>query len=282
MGNTTDRALLEGQAKLEQKRRERNAVRQLPSTAQSIVETVKNELPSPEDFCEKHSRILVESRFGGEKFCPKCFVDDRAKETKQENHQSYHQDPQIDRRLKNLNIGKYKRATFENFSPTNERARDQFELCRKYAATISARIAAGDSILMHGNPGTGKNHLAAAIIKAAVVAGFVGLHTTARRIGRRLRHCWDTKEDQEHVLQSEFIYPDILVVDEVTDAINPTDTDSLIEIICERYHQEKPTILLANLDLDALNTMLGAHVVDRFYEGNSSVLVFDWESYRRR
>ena len=286
MDNTTttvvDTAIRRAQERLEDLRQDRGITPQ-QSTVPSIKEAVKRSLTTIDATgpprCEIHDTpMLFSAGPGGAPFCPTCLELETEKEEALVTQGQ--RDELLLRRVEGLQIGKrYRQATLGNYRPPNSHAEAILRACRSYAATISDRISCGDSLLLHGGPGTGKNHLAAAIAKEAVTRGNVVLHTTARRIGRAYRRCWDTKADQEAMLQ-DLIVVDLLIVDEVTQSLNPTDTDTLAEILCERYHECRPTILLANLDITALTNKLGAHIVDRFYDGKSAVLLFDWESFR--
>lgn len=288
MANMTETEMQEAQQRLVEKRQSLG-VTPKPSTMPSIASSIKKFPIGPinersPSFCDTH-QVPLRNAEDGTRFCPKCFLAERRASSQEDTHTESSQREKriIENRIKSLQIGKrYHAADFDNFVDVNEQATEIKTTCHRYAKTIKARIKSGDSLLLQGEPGTGKNHLAAAIAKAAIMEGFVVLHTTARRIGRRLRRCWDIKEDQEQVMSDLFLSPDLLVIDEITHSLNQTDTDSLTEILCERYHECRATILLANLDMETLSNKLGKHVIDRFYDTGSNVMILNWESFRQK
>jgi len=135
-----------------------------------------------------------------------------------------------------------------------------------------------------GNVGTGKGHLSAAIINEIVKSGFSALYT---KMPRLLREIKDTFNHNSEITQGEIICRiekvDLLVIDEVGIQFG-TDTERMIiyEILDSRYEDMMPTILTTNVkEIKTLEKLLGERIIDRFYEGESKILLFDWESYRR-
>lgn len=191
----------------------------------------------------------------------------------------------IKQRFAAIGIGRrYADAGFEDYLPVCAAAEKVKTVCEKYAETFPARLKAGDSLLMLGNMGTGKNMLAAAICHAICHAGFTPVHTTAIRVIRRVREAWrKDAEASEQAIVDSFTTPDLLVVDEVGRQYG-TDGENLIlsEIFANRYDDKKPSILISNLAFTALEHYLGAHVLERFQEGDSRLLEFNWGSYRLR
>ena len=186
--------------------------------------------------------------------------------------------------LGNINLGKrYQGKTFADFTPPCPDAEKIKTRCERYAASFGDRVQAGDSLLFLGNVGTGKNLLAAAICGRIVSDGFTAVHTTALKLVRRIRSTWGKKDEDEQSMINSFCLPDLLVIDEVGVQFGtPAEMIQLTEIINERYEQQRPTILISNLDLAGVEAYLGARVLDRFYEGFSAAFEFTWESYRRR
>jgi len=89
------------------------------------------------------------------------------------------------------------------------------------------------------------------------------------------------------VTQSEFLRRmgelDLLVIDEVGVQFG-TDTERMIlyEVLDLRYEAMLPVILTSNIrNMKTLEKLLGERIIDRLFEGESRILFFDWESYRR-
>jgi len=172
--------------------------------------------------------------------------------------------------------------TFSDYHPTTESAAQVLSRCAKYAATFEARRKAGDSLLMSGNAGTGKNMLAAIICQVAAAQGFSVLHTTAAKMVRRIKESWGKGSGvTEQQAIDRFVLPDLLVVDEIGMQFG-SETERLLqfEVFNGRYEESKPTIAISNLDEVGIGQYLGDRVIDRFRDGNGAILTFDWDSYR--
>ena len=154
----------------------------------------------------------------------------------------------------------------------------------KYAKSFDEALKKGTSGILLGNHGTGKNMLSALVCKTLAQNDFTALHTTVARLIRRVRQTWrsGSVETEEAVLKA-MVDPDLLVIDEVgVQSGSQNEQHILTEIINDRYEAMKPVLLISNLKFDELENLLGTRIIDRFYEGGSFILTFDWESYRRK
>lgn len=225
----------------------------------------------------KYIGVIVE-------MCPTCAADHRAEnEEKEQREEERQKKERIHLKMIGLQIGKrFKGVTIDDYEPVNPDAAKIKEICRRYIDTLGERVKDGDSLIMIGSCGTGKNMLAAIICQEAVKSEFTAVHTTIFKLVRKVKDSWRDKETSEEQVIRSFSEPDLLVIDEVGVQFG-SDTEKLYitEIINDRYENRKPTILISNLNLVELEDTLGQRVVDRFLEGKSMILRFSWESYRR-
>ena len=191
---------------------------------------------------------------------------------------------ELEKNLGGINLGsRYQGKTFIDFIPSCEDAVKIKARCEKYAATFQDRLNTGDSLMFLGNPGTGKNLLAAAICTGIVSNGFTAVHTTALKLVRKIRSAWGKKDTDEQAMINSFSLPDLLVIDEIGVQFGTAaEMIQLTEVINERYEEQRPTILISNLDIKGVESYLGARILDRFCEGYSAAFEFTWESYRRK
>jgi len=136
-------------------------------------------------------------------------------------------------------------------------------------------------LILIGNPGTGKTHIAAGIVNEHLqVSGQSALCIEAVKIIRAVKEIWNHNGKTETEVLRSFLAPDILVVDEIGMQFgSPTEKRYLSEIINDRYNWLRPTVICGNVSIGDLIGILGGEVVDRFREGGKAI-IFDWESYR--
>lgn len=184
--------------------------------------------------------------------------------------------------LRTCGIGeRFVGMTFRDYKPTNDKASKVLSSCQGYVSSFKNN--SGCNLLMIGSPGTGKNMLAGIIGQEVIKLGFSFLHTTALKLVRKVKDSWRNNELSEQGVIDSFVIPDLLVIDEIGVQFGtPTEQLYLTEIINERYEKRRPTVLISNLKLSQLTEVMGERVIDRFYDDGSSLMIFDWESYRRK
>lgn len=235
------------------------------------------------DICEKHKikKQVFTSGMLSEpiKICPEC-----AKETEEKDSQKV-QDITIRTKAKGNNnldnamiAPRFKDKTLENFadsSPGHNKA-------IKTANWFLNNLEETTGLIMIGNPGTGKNHLASAIITEAVKHhGKTALFTETLKVIRAIKESWRREGQVESEVLKSFIEPDILAIDEIGVQFgSDTERMYLTEIINDRYNYKKPTILIGNVRIEELSGIIGERPLDRFREGGK-VIIFDWESHRK-
>lgn len=185
----------------------------------------------------------------------------------------------------NMQVGKrFAKYKWADYVEVNEDAAKNKRILKRYADEFSTALKRGTSGILIGNHGTGKNLLCALVCKTLAANSYSALHTTVQRLVRRVRQAWRTgsQETESDVINS-FVKPDLLVIDEVGVQQGSTNEINIItEIINDRYEEVRPTILISNLTFEQLEATLGPRIIDRFYEGGSFLLEFNWESYRRK
>jgi DNA replication protein DnaC len=177
--------------------------------------------------------------------------------------------------------------TFENFRLYGDRRDRQEKILahvRSFANDFARHLDAGTWLLFVGNTGTGKGHLCAAIINRIIQAGWSALFTKTPRLLREIKETFnrDTEVTQSEILRRMGAL-DLLIIDEVGVQFG-TDTERMIlyEVLDLRYEAMLPVILTSNVrNLKTLEKLLGERIIDRLFEGESRILFFDWESYRR-
>ena len=133
------------------------------------------------------------------------------------------------------------------------------------------------SLVMLGNAGTGKTHLACAIIREAG-----GKYRTAPDIVEEMRRAKSfTAAETEAEIIDYYGRVKLLVIDEIGRGISATDEKYMIyQIVNARYNTRKPTVLISNLGKSDFLQYIGVAAADRLVE-SAEIWELNGESYRR-
>ena len=169
-------------------------------------------------------------------------------------------------------------ANFQASTPEQNHAK---EFSTQYIANFHANNGGG--FIFSGTPGTGKNHLAAAICNALMESNYTCLVITVNELMQKLRNCYKSGSEttEDRFIQTMISY-DLLVIDEIglqrgTDAENL----ALNQIIDQRVCRFKPTGMLTNLEAKAMSECLGARIMDRMRMNGGKWIAFNWQSFRK-
>lgn len=240
--------------------------------------------------CPKHGGKLLRSRFKlGDKemfWCSVCVKKEKAEEEKlrsAENEKRSQKERQnaVNRLIENAMIApRFKGKTLENYRVENDGQREVVKRINWFIKNY--RRSTG--LLFIGKTGTGKNHLASAVVTELIkVHRITALFTTAFKLVRAITETWRPPHSPtETEVLAKFKGVELLVIDEVG-VQRGTDNELLYltELINDRYEWNRPTILSGNVTVQEIKENMGERVIDRFEEGGA-VCVFDWESYRKK
>lgn len=259
----------------------------LVAGAVADVSATREELGTRDQVCDQHGPFTSSGvRYFGRRevwsLCPGCVdqaVRDEAEKRRQQaaererdRLESFIERAAIPRRFVGRGFGNFSAQT-----PDQQRALD---VARGYADTFDQRLKAGHGLVFSGMPGTGKSHLAAAILQA-VLPRHTGLYVTCMGVIRMVRNTWrrDSEKSEQQVLET-LAGVDLLVIDEIGVQYG-TDGEQtvLFEVLDMRYQDQMPTILLTNQDKDGFKGYVGERSFDRLTE-TSRWVAFDWPSHR--
>ena len=133
------------------------------------------------------------------------------------------------------------------------------------------------SLVLIGSAGTGKTHLACAIIREAG-----GKYRTAPDIVEEMRRAksFSANETEADIIKYYGHVP-LLVIDEIGRGIAATDEKYMLyQILNARYNTRKPTVLISNFTKADFLQYIGVAAADRLVE-SAEVWELNGESYRR-
>ena len=171
---------------------------------------------------------------------------------------------------------------FDDFHAAAAAQKRALTIAQRYAERFDRVARAGTCLVFTGRPGTGKTHLACALVKALLLAGRTAEFTSVYRCLRRIKTTWraGAAETEQDVLR-HFAELDLLALDEVGMQFG-SDAEKLLlfEVVNSRYEAVKPTLLISNAAPAELENYLGARLVDRLTENGGTFVSFEWESAR--
>jgi DNA replication protein DnaC len=176
---------------------------------------------------------------------------------------------------------------FNNYDARNESQRTAF----KFAVGLTHEYPAVDrGLLLMGNVGVGKTHLAVAILKGLTERGFSCLFYEFGSLLKEIQDSYNPQtQSSELGVLSPVLNAEVLVLDELG-ASKPTDwvRDTMALVINTRYNNKKLTIFTTNyLDErrndreEVLEDRIGTRLRSRLYEMCKTVTITG-EDYRRR
>lgn len=246
--------------------------------------TGKESSEGPAKVCPSHGivRQFETELIRGQSFslgsgCQECDKEVAQETDRREKHR---RDIKFSRDQQNAGIPiRYRGATIGPFPIPDPRQKEVIHAVKEFVLTSGA-VSTG--LILLGTVGTGKTHVACAILNGLLLQGSTALFLTTAQALRRIKESWGKgAEKTEQQALSSLVAPDVLVLDEIgVQRGSDFELVTLDEIVNERYNRRKPTILISNLTMKELAQLLGERVTDRFQEGGR-VLVFDWPSLRR-
>lgn len=236
--------------------------------------------------CPQHggfdSRLLFATRTGGRwSGCPKC----REESEQAERDERERRDAEVQAaRHRGLIEGaaipsRFVGRTFDTFVADTAEKRHAVTAAREYAEQFDERSRRGQGLILAGKPGTGKSHLAAAILQATLPRQV--RYVTCMDVIRAVRSTWRRESERSETQVLRMLHDlDLLVIDEIGVQYG-TDGEQtiLFDVLDGRYRDMKPTILITNQDRAGFTQFVGERTFDRLVE-TCRWIAFDWESYR--
>lgn len=191
---------------------------------------------------------------------------------------------------------RFAESTFATYRATSPAMIQALETCQGYADNFGEHFQAGRNLLLCGNVGNGKTHLASGIVQHVIREHrAVAVITTAAEIIRVFKRSMDRNAGYaEGDVINELASFDLLVIDEVgAQAGTQYELGVLHEVFDRRYNSVRPTVVVSNLPArsrqdangkhaPSLEQYIGARALDRLRENGALLVGFTWASARGR
>lgn len=177
---------------------------------------------------------------------------------------------------------RYRARTFEAFITDGHAGKENaLRYAKAFADNFDENRKLGRGLIFAGFVGTGKTHLACAILQA-VADKAAGVYTTAHDMGQKVADSWGVKEAGKTTAEVKKVFTScpVLVIDEVGKPDRKQVTNEVLsEVIFARYDALLPTIFITNLEAKDLKTVFEEPELDRLRE-TCKCIELKWESHR--
>lgn len=218
--------------------------------------------------------------------CPSCFRDLISQERREQFAEMRRR--VLDSRVKEAQVPeKYWKLGFAEFLPSTEKIDRAVSVGKRFVKDFATHRFRGTSLIIYGNCGTGKTHLACAILREILNTGRSCLYITAMDLMRKIKSTWGKDgSEKERAALASLVEPDLLVIDEVgvqhgADGGTNSDLTIITEVIDKRGWSNRPNIVVTNLDLDELPIWVGERVVSRLRE-HGGILAMEGPDWRKK
>ena len=264
-------------------------------TIQSMMTGSLSGSKTKDQACKTHGKytslLMNRGEYGpGWTECPGCTLDARDEEGKQDSLRIVRERKHLI--LKNLKAihlpEKYIDAKFDDLKPESKEHERNIDICRRFARNFDRALSAGSCLVMYGNPGTGKTHLAFSIANEIIERDYAVASVDADSLLEEIKMNCNFKNDStEHDKILEYSNPDLLIIDELNASIlkDAKNLDRIFSLINRRYNKVKCTILISNASFKKgevkLKDLMCPRTRDRIIDNGGIMMPFSHESWRR-
>lgn len=184
-------------------------------------------------------------------------------------------------RIKNSGLLKrYLDCGFKNYSCSTRAQESAIKNCQYFAQQIM--VGNTLNLVMHGNPGTGKTHLSASIIRNIILnSPLAARHYTSTQIAQLMMDTWSDISKSEDDVIGHLSSFDLLVIDEYgLHDRHEKRLEMVHKVLYSRYDSMKSTLLISNFDLRPLEKDLGMRLWSRLHENNLIIVPCYWGDWR--
>jgi DNA replication protein DnaC len=221
------------------------------------------------EYDSQHMEINLASKiFHFDSTCPMCEVEEEKKKVEK---------PKAAVTVSWHKIGippLYKDCSFKTFNAYCERLLKLEGFFKRVCMNWKSQIAEkGMNVLITGDPGAGKTHMAISVLKTLVASGMNGFYTQEQDFYSKLREAeWEDKSK----VKASVIRPDVLVMDEIGMAPKMTDFESkeFLNLVNARTSNLRPTIFISNRSQEELSNLYGEAIWSRMTQHKTPVIQF--------
>lgn len=174
----------------------------------------------------------------------------------------------------------FAQQTIATFIPSNQKQAAVLARLTDYVANDLRDPHTAKNIILMGATGSGKTHLATAILREQAAAYRLARYITSAQVVTSIRDTWGKKDASESSVFHELAHEDLLLIDEVGQRDSGENAQEILSQLIDMRYKRAPTIITTNLTQEQLKKHLGDRAFDRLAE-NLILINCDWGSYRQ-
>ena len=170
-------------------------------------------------------------------------------------------------------------ARFENF---NDFGKSYVNYLKKYS-----KVTPLNDLLLYGNVGSGKTHLAVSLIAQFIEDGRITPKNECRFLPAseylfEIKSTYNSESVQtEDNVLDKYSNVDLLILDDLgAESVSEWAVDRIRLLVDRRYRNLKPIIVTSNLTPEMIESKIDPRVSSRFAEGN--IMLIDLPDFRRK
>lgn len=174
---------------------------------------------------------------------------------------------------------RYNHSGFKNYLAHNEGQREAKNQCVGFARDFKNNLKR--NLVMLGRTGTGKTHLACAVVRNVLNDSKYARYVTSEDMVNEIAQAWSNPSDTEQQAVHRFSEYDLLVLDEY--GLHDRHENRLQlahKVLYARYDLGKPTMLISNMGLDELKLDLGDRLWSRLQHDGLTLVECNWADQR--
>lgn len=172
-----------------------------------------------------------------------------------------------------------KKASFNNYEPTNQQLEYAKQLCKRYADNFN--LDNKQSLLIQGSFGTGKSHLSMSIVKEVKANGYTVLYMNVPQLISMIKNTYNNQSGMtEQELARIVSDVDLMVFDDYGINMNDFATSKMFELVESRVG--KHNIFTTNLDEKEMARNKDLQRIFSRIMSNTTLIKMDGQDYRTR